>query len=203
MKKYRKLIGVSLCLTLSVCFVIGMLFGVDGIAAVRQKTGGVLNGLCEIAEYSRFGYIAEPSAVADLRAICADAFKFMRDDCAANGIVLENRVTDETLVYVKPHGLENAITNIIINAIEHADCTSVVLSVECAKNRIMLEIADNGKGISENIDVFGPYVSENVGTTNSGLGLYISKSIVQSMNGELSYRSNSDGTVFRISLMRA
>lgn len=67
----------------------------------------------------------------------------------------------------------------------------------------MLEIADNGKGISENIDVFGPYVSENVGTTNSGLGLYISKSLVQSMNGELPYRSNSDGTVFRISLMRA
>lgn len=46
MKKYRKLIGVSLCLTLFVCYVIGMLFGVDGIAAVRQKTGGVLNRLC-------------------------------------------------------------------------------------------------------------------------------------------------------------
>lgn len=70
------------------------------------------------------------------------------------------------------------------------------------KNRIVLSVADNGKGIAADLDVFAPYVSENSAETN-GVGLYICKNIIESMNGELTYSSERGGTVFHISLLKA
>ena len=69
------------------------------------------------------------------------------------------------------------------------------------KNKILLSIKDNGKGISPDLDVFRPYVSENKPDTG-GLGLYICKSIIESMNGELSYYCNG-GTAFTVALLKA
>ena len=52
----------------------------------------------------------------------------------------------------------------------------------------MLSIADDGKGIDESNDVFMPYYSEAVSENNTGIGLYISRNFMRSMNGELTYR---------------
>ena len=61
-------------------------------------------------------------------------------------------------------------------------------------------VHDNGKGISPQQDIFKPYVSESAGEENSGLGLYICKQIIESMNGELTYSSRPGSTTFYIAL---
>ena len=66
----------------------------------------------------------------------------------------------------------------------------------------MLAIADNGKGIDADLDVFAPYVSENDNETG-GVGLYICKNIIESMNGDLTYETGQTGTTFYISLLKA
>ena len=103
---------------------------------------------------------------------------------------------------MKPKGIENVVSNIIINAIEHANCSTVTLSVKTDKNKVILCIADDGKGIDNTLDVFKPYVSEN-NTETGGVGLYICKNIIESMNGELTFDSSPGGTVFYISLLKA
>lgn len=89
-----------------------------------------------------------------------------------------------------------------MNAVEHAACSAITLSLKTVKNKVVLCVADNGKGIDGDIDVFKPYVSENKPETG-GLGLYICKNIVESMNGELTYKSDSNGTEFYITLLKA
>lgn len=70
----------------------------------------------------------------------------------------------------------------IINAIEHANCKTVTLSVKTDKNKVVLWVNDDGRGIDSALDVFKPYVSEN-DTETGGVGLYICKNIIESMNG--------------------
>ena len=87
------------------------------------------------------------------------------------------------------------------NAIEHAACTEIVISARTEKNKVLLTVKDNGKGIDPAIDIFRPYVSENK-PDEGGLGLYLCKNIVESMNGTLTYVSE-DGAAFTVSLLRA
>lgn len=172
------------------------------ISIIKQDTERVIIHLSEIAAYSKLNYIAEPSQVVDVSDLCALLYKFHQFDCDANGIILKNTVSTPVKAFVKPKGIENVVSNIIINAIEHADCSTITLSVKTDKNKVILCIADDGKGIDGTLDVFKPYVSEN-DTETGGLGLYICKNIIESMNGELFYETGNGGTTFYISLLKA
>lgn len=169
---------------------------------IKQNDLRVVNNLSEIAAYAKLNYISEPSQVTDLHELCTSICLFHSFDCNANGIVLKNFVDKKYKVFAKATGLESAVSNIIMNAVEHANCSTVTLSVKTIKNKIVLCIADDGKGISADMDVFNPYVSENKPETG-GVGLYICKNIIESMNGGLTYDSNRGGTVFYISLLKA
>lgn len=168
---------------------------------VKQNTDKVLDNLTEIAAYAKFNYIAEPSRPTDLSAVCNKLYSYCADDCKAAGIMLKNTVDKKVLAFVKPQGLENALTNIILNAIEHAECTEITISIKTDKNKVLLTVKDNGKGIPDGLDVFRPYISENKPDVG-GLGLYICKNIIESMNGELTYSCNG-GTAFTVALLKA
>lgn len=175
---------------------------IKALGIVKQNTGRVVRNLSEISSYARFNYIAEPSHVIDLNELCDFVCDFHNPDCNANGIVLKNSVDKHFKVFVKRQGLENAMSNIILNAIEHANCKTITISAKSEKQRVVLSIADDGKGISENVDIFKAYVSENKPETG-GVGLYICKNIIESMNGELTYESTKGNTVFHISLLKS
>jgi len=172
-----------------------------GLKIVKQNNSRVIENLSQIGSFARFNYIAEPSRICDLRELCDAVYDFHTPDCNANGIVLNNLVVKNYKVFVKQQGLKNAISNIIINAIEHANCTSITVSAKTEKDRIILSIADDGKGIDDGLDVFKAYVSEKSKT--DGIGLYICKNIIETMNGTLTYESSANGTVFYISLLQA
>lgn len=175
---------------------------VKTIGIIKRDAERVINNLSEIAAYAKLNYLAEPSRVVDIFELCALMYKYHRFDCDANGIILKNTVDCSVKAFVKPKGIENVLSNIIINAIEHASCSEITLSVATDKNRVVLAVADDGKGIDGSLDVFKPYVSENDSATG-GVGLYICKRMIDSMNGELTYESSRNGTTFYISLLKA
>ncbi len=172
------------------------------INIIKQNTQKVVENLTEISSFAKFNYIAEASTAINLKELCALIHKYCVADCEAAGINLINLVDKEQRAFAKAQGLENAVTNIIFNAIEHANCTKVELSIERVKNKVLLKITDDGKGVDKNIDVFSPYIGET-NSDGAGLGLYLCKAIIESMNGTLTYTSEPGKTVFIISLLRA
>ena len=81
------------------------------------------------------------------------------------------------------------VTNVLNNAVENA--TKIKIKAEAANNVIKINIHDNGLGISdeEKINVFKPFYridkSRNQNINNSGLGLAITKSLLNSVNGKI------------------
>src|SRR6185503_7384190 len=77
--------------------------------------------------------------------------------------------------------------------------------VNSDSNTLEILISDTGGGIPEDIlpNLFGKFVTKNVADTNkegTGLGLYISKSIVNAHGGAIDAYNSNGGATFRIVL---
>ncbi len=104
----------------------------------------------------------------------------------------------------------NELKHVVINIIKNAEDILIenkvkkpfikIETYEESENKI-LAISDNGGGISQDImlKIFDPYFSTKTKKSGTGLGLYMSKIIVEEHCGGLLQVSNSeDGAVFKI-----
>ena len=106
----------------------------------------------------------------------------------------------------------NEITQVILNIIKNAEDIFLEKDIKDPYIKLIsyrkddkniLEIIDNGGGIPEDIieKIFDPYFSTKLEKNGTGLGLYMSKTIIEEhCNGELTVENNNDEVIFRISL---
>ena len=102
---------------------------------------------------------------------------------------IELEIINDEESYVNENIFVRCITNVLNNAVENA--TKIEIKAEAADNVIKINIHDNGLGISdeEKRNVFKPFYridkSRNQNINNSGLGLAITKSLLNSINGKI------------------
>ena len=110
------------------------------------------------------------------------------------------------LISVDPRKLEQVFLNLIINAFQEMS-EGGILRITASRVKgeqrdiVRLEFADSGKGISEqNLKkVFDPFFSTKNGSGGSGLGLFISRRIVESYQGSIEVVSGKNkGTTFML-----
>jgi signal transduction histidine kinase len=79
---------------------------------------------------------------------------------------------------------------------------SLSISAWIDEDRVILEVEDNGIGISQEVQdkIFDMFYRGSERSQGAGLGLYIVKSIVERLGGSVSFTSLPGKTVFRISL---
>ncbi len=79
----------------------------------------------------------------------------------------------------------------------------ITIKLEIIDNQIKILISDNGGGISKSIikKVFTPYFTTKFGDQGTGIGLYLSKTIIEKLHdGFISVDSKNDCACFEISL---
>lgn len=119
--------------------------------------------------------------------------------------------SDETRVTGNQNELMQVIVNLISNAREtlkerHIAGPWIRLDIYPEKERLCLDVADNGGGVtSQPLEkVFLPYFTTRTGTNGTGIGLYISRLIVeQHFKGTLRVRNDASGAVFMLCLPAA
>jgi len=93
----------------------------------------------------------------------------------------------------KPLALKRALANLIENGVKYGD--SVVITVVDSPDSLKITIEDNGPGIPEKElhGIFTPYRRLHNDKQGYGLGLGISRSIIQAHNGELQLLNRQQG----------
>jgi len=104
----------------------------------------------------------------------------------------------------------NELKQVILNLIKNAEDILLEKQIQNAwikiksyneQNSIILEISDNGGGIPNDIldKIFDPYFSTKKEKDGTGIGLYMSKTIIEShCKGKLSASNDSVGAIFKI-----
>lgn len=134
-----------------------------------------------------------------LNDICNEAIKNVSALCDLKNvnIVLKG---DKTPVFVDFKWQVEAITNILKNCVEHSYNDSII-KIEVSSNKVYscIKIIDSGEGISDKdlphiFERF--YKTSNSKSDSVGIGLALSKSIIENDNGHISVSSSNNGTTF-------
>jgi CheY-like chemotaxis protein len=105
----------------------------------------------------------------------------------------------EALVLGDSFRLKQIMVNLLSNAIKYTGTGGITvnayLTLINGENRLKVDVTDTGAGISleQQANLFSKYYQTNSakGQTGTGLGLYISKQLVQLQKGEISVKSNA------------
>jgi len=113
---------------------------------------------------------------------------------------------------VKVHNIKNELFQVFLNIFNNAKDVLITKNTQNKKISISLtsedkyayiKIADNGGGISPEIisDIFNPYFTTKKENKGTGIGLYMSKTIIEkNMMGSLSARNTKEGACFSIKI---
>jgi len=123
-----------------------------------------------------------------------------------HNITLVRNINHEISIENYQNEFEQVVLNIITNAKDallYDNIQNPEIKINLyKKDKIYLEICDNAKGISPNVidKIFEPYFTTKEEANGTGIGLYMSKLIIEeNMGGELSVQSSKIGTCFTIS----
>lgn len=101
-----------------------------------------------------------------------------------------------------------AITNVLDNAVKYTPSGGVVgLQITDYPSYLRLDISDNGIGIPEDeqAKVFGRFYrgKQSAGIDGVGIGLYLTRDIVNKQNGYIKVASDENGTTFSLFLRKS
>ncbi|EET89240.1 histidine kinase [Clostridium carboxidivorans P7] len=113
--------------------------------------------------------------------------------------IILNNIDKKIEINADEEKLSRAITNIISNCIRYAS-SAVILTVKVIDSKILLTISDDGVGFQKNDlpNIFERFYKGKKG--NFGLGLPISKNIIEKHNGKIIAKNSDSGALFIIEL---
>ncbi|MDQ6862692.1 MAG: HAMP domain-containing histidine kinase [Thermoproteota archaeon] len=112
-------------------------------------------------------------------------------------LVYEHRSVNNIIVNANKYRLNQVISNLISNSIKFTQGEWGIISITTKKEQdnkaITISVKDNGKGIDPEIipRLFTKFATKS--ETGTGLGLFISKSIVEAHGGRIWAENNKDG----------
>jgi signal transduction histidine kinase len=147
-----------------------------------------------------------------LDALVAETVDALRPDAEAGGVAVRTELEPLLMRAARAHPeqLQRVLFNLIQNAIRHTPPDgSVVVRAECTDGEVQIEVADTGEGIPEpdRERVFDAFFRGGAqaarGDTRAGLGLAISRAIVEAHGGRIWLVESGPGTRVRFSLPAA
>jgi nitrogen fixation/metabolism regulation signal transduction histidine kinase len=111
---------------------------------------------------------------------------------------------DDIPVFADREQLSRAFINLIKNAIQAIPDSQqglVIIEIKPLRGKVLITVKDNGKGIPEELQgkLFTP--SFTTKSSGMGLGLTITKNIIESFNGNITFKTEvNTGTTFFIEL---
>lgn len=146
------------------------------------------------------GQLRLDRAVVDVNDVIAATVDATRNRAEAAGVVLIHRQGDTPVrASVDPDRLAQVLTNLLTNAIQHADgADTVTIDTAVRNRRVVITVTDTGAGIHPDHlpHVFQRFYRADPArsqTGGSGIGLTISRAIIRNHGGDLTAASLGEG----------
>jgi signal transduction histidine kinase len=149
---------------------------------------------------------SQPAEKVDLGALVEDLRPDLAPELAPAGTILTVEVATCTRVLFAPKNLRSIVYNLLSNALKYrhpARPPIVVLRCHSTRTAVVLEVQDNGLGLTDNqqTQLFGLFQRLHDHVAGTGIGLYMVKRLVENAGGTITVQSQiGEGTTFTITL---
>ena len=134
-----------------------------------------------------------------------NAYTIIKSSLVSNNIIIENEIKNDFTLTSYPKELSQVILNLMQNAkdafiINHIHNPKIIITVD--ENKIIIQ--DNAGGIPTDIitKIFEPYFTTKDKHDGTGVGLYMSKMILEkNFNAQISVSNQNDGANFTIEFL--
>lgn len=122
-------------------------------------------------------------------------------------VSIEVSVSVDPVIVGSPNQFRQVLLNLLLNARDAAverevSLPKILISIGKENERGVITVADNAGGIPSDIldKIFEPYFTTKGSDRGTGIGLFMSKAIIERMGGKLEVRNVDNGAEFRIEL---
>lgn len=140
----------------------------------------------------KHGELRLQQTVVDLRVASQIVFDVLQFELAGKSVQLDNQVEPDVWVLADDSRLRQVLYNLVHNAIKHTDKGLIKIKAYVEGNTVSVMVEDTGTGIPSDMHSAIFEYFEQVdkplpqdGYTGMGVGLYISRKLVERMGGEI------------------
>jgi PAS domain S-box-containing protein len=172
------------------------------IQAAAERCGRIVRSFLAMARQRK----TQARAV-EVEAIVGNALQLLAYGLRAAGIAVEQRIAPGLpAVICDPDQMTQVMTNLLVNAQQALEGgpqpRRISLSASAENDVVVIEVADNGPGISANLRsrVFDPFFTTKPVGVGTGIGLAVSRGIVEAHGGSLALAATEGGARFLLRL---
>lgn len=184
-------------------------FDYDLLEEIEEEIVGKISYMSQtIDDFSTFFRISKQKEYFDILASIHDSIRLIDVQLSVNNITI--KISTQDNIDLKIFGFANEFRQVILNIIHNSmnaiidtkqknGCINILILSKT--NKLIVEILDNGNGIKEEYleKIFDPYFTTKI--NGSGIGLYMSKIIIEHhMEGRLCVNNFQDGVKFIVEL---
>jgi len=166
-----------------------------------RRASRIIDNLLEFSRHSEF----EREKV-NVTELIDKTLSLVEKEIITRNIYIHKTYNDVPPIYFSLDSLKQVFLNIILNAVQAMpDGGQLKITTSLAKNGnwVYVDFSDSGVGISkENLQhIFTPFFSTKRSSGGTGLGLYISYTIINREGGDILVKNNKDrGATFTVKL---
>jgi signal transduction histidine kinase len=187
----------------------------DGLPQLREEIdalhraacfmGHIVDDFLDVALIDA-GQLELRIAPTSLRGVVEEALRLVQPRARRKSVVLSFEPLVDFSPEVDASRIQQVLMNLLNNAVDHSPAGSTVtVAMEQRQQRALIHVRDQGRGVAPEVrdNLFGAFVHGNdktMGERSIGLGLAISRRIVDAHHGDLLLESTPAGSTFSVSL---
>jgi len=188
----------------------------EGIEKINKYTQHLST---TITDFRNFFKPDKEKSLTSLNEVVLGSLHIIGSSLESQGIIVETFLESEEKVFSYPNELKQVVLNLMKNAqdifaersLDKSDATKnmearIWIETQTHDNEVELRIRDNAGGVlQENISyIFDPYFTTKEKQDGTGLGLYMSKMIVEDhCEGRLEVKNQDEGACFVLIIPRS
>jgi len=166
-----------------------------------QALGSLIKGLEKLSEMELLSPSTGDLAPVELTGVLDELRVLIEPPYREAGCEIHWRLQDALpLVIADRYGLQQVFLNLARNsqrAMASAQSKRLTVSSEVENDSVVIRFEDSGVGMASPQELFRPF---QPGANATGLGLYVSRAILRSFGGELTFEPRSKGCCFAVNL---
>ena len=170
----------------------------ESLKIVNNKSEQLLNF---INNYRQVAELPKPKLQKiSIRPVIEKVLRLMESEFQNKSITVSTNIRDY-MVMADEKMLERSLINLLTNAlhaVEDLDNGKIKINTDQQNTRTVIQVEDNGIGISDQISdkIFLPFFTTR--NSGSGIGLTLTKSIMEAHNGYINFRKQQQGSIFEL-----